>query len=79
LLEDQYKEIFRGSPIKRAKWRGLIRNACVALGNAKLRPASEPFTRVTALLAKLADSPDSLISEHARWALQRLSIASHST
>jgi epoxyqueuosine reductase len=79
LLEDQYKEIFRGSPIKRAKWRGLIRNACVALGNAKLRPASEPFTRVTALLAKLADSPDSLISEHARWALQRLSIASPST
>jgi epoxyqueuosine reductase len=34
LSEADYRETFRGSPVKRAKWRGLIRNACIAAGNA---------------------------------------------
>jgi epoxyqueuosine reductase len=29
LTETDFREIFRGSSIKRTKWRGLIRNACV--------------------------------------------------
>ena len=36
MTEDDYKVAFRNSAIKRAKWRGLVRNACIALGNAKL-------------------------------------------
>ncbi len=32
--EEQFRDVFRGSPIKRTKWRGLVRNACIALGNS---------------------------------------------
>ncbi len=39
LSEDEFRELFRGSAIKRTKWRGLVRNACIALGNSGLRPA----------------------------------------
>ena len=34
LSQDEFSRIFRGSAIKRAKWRGLVRNACVSLGNS---------------------------------------------
>ena len=37
-LDDaQFREIFRGSPIKRIKRRGFLRNVCVALGNVGTR------------------------------------------
>ena len=41
LTEEEFRDVFRGSPVKRAKWRGLVRNACVAIGNSGLR-AGEP-------------------------------------
>ena len=72
LDENSFREIFRGSPIKRAKWRGLIRNACVALGNSALPTDSPSYSRILTLLTRLAGSSDALIAEHARWALQRL-------
>lgn len=72
LDEDEYRRVFRRSPVKRAKYRGLIRNACVALGNSGsgLEPAARE--RIVKLLGRLAESPDALIAEHARWALDRL-------
>ncbi len=73
LSEEQYRSIFRRSAIKRAKWRGLVRNACVALGNSKLTRGHATHQRITALLQRLADGNDPIISEHARWALDRLS------
>jgi epoxyqueuosine reductase len=72
LNEADFREIFRGSPIKRAKWRGLIRNACVALGNSRLAHGSPQHKRIINLLENLAASPDALIAEHADWALSRL-------
>ncbi|MGC2000553.1 MAG: hypothetical protein WA658_11900, partial [Candidatus Acidiferrales bacterium] len=63
--------IFRGSAIKRAKWRGLVRNACVALGNSHFASDSETYARIDMLLERLAKSDDSVIAEHARWALAR--------
>jgi epoxyqueuosine reductase len=72
LTEDEFRDVARGSPLKRAKWRGLVRNACVALGNSGLRPPSPAHARVTTLLGKLADSPDALIAGHATWALAKL-------
>ncbi|HET9401107.1 MAG TPA: QueG-associated DUF1730 domain-containing protein [Candidatus Acidoferrales bacterium] len=72
LNEKQFRETFRGSPIKRAKWRGLIRNACVALGNSQLNPDSPSYSRILTLLTRLAASSDALIGEHARWAIARL-------
>jgi epoxyqueuosine reductase len=75
ISEEEFREVFSGSAVKRTKWRGLVRNACVALGNSSVTPASEWYPRVIATLERLAASPDSLISEHARWALTRLGAA----
>ncbi len=74
LSEDEFRAVFRGSAVKRTKWRGLVRNACVALGNSKLARGSQTGERVTALLGRLAFAEDSIIAEHARWALARLSV-----
>ena len=74
LTQEDCSRIFRGSAVKRAKWRGLVRNACVSLGNAHMAPGSEPYRRISLLLRRLADSDDSLIAEHARWALARLAL-----
>src|SRR6267378_3133797 len=72
LSETDFREMFSGSPIKRAKWRGLVRNACNALGNAALRPGMGVQVRVSALLERLAASPEPVIAESARWALSRI-------
>ena len=73
LSQQEFSAIFRGSAAKRAKWRGLVRNASVALGNSGITPDREAYPRVIRLLDRLASSDDSLISGHARWALDRLS------
>jgi epoxyqueuosine reductase len=65
LTEDDFRRAFRDSPVKRAKHRGLLRNTLVAMGNsgnAAFRPTLEKF----------AASKDSLLAEHARWALNQL-------
>lgn len=51
--------------MKRAKLRGLKRNACVMLGNAGERDD------VSSLGAALED-PDALVRVHAAWALGRV-------
>jgi epoxyqueuosine reductase len=72
LTQQEFSEIFRNSAVKRAKWRGIVRNACVALGNSGVERGSDAHQRVVSLLASLADGDDPLITEHARWALTRL-------
>jgi len=72
LDQKRFSEIFRGSAVKRAKWRGLVRNACVALGNSALSRRSAAFSRVMDLLERLAQSEDESIAGHGRWALERL-------
>jgi epoxyqueuosine reductase len=74
LSQREFSELFRGSAMKRAKWRGLVRNACVALGNAKMPRDSAARTRTLATLERLASSDDALIAEHARWAHAQLSL-----
>src|SRR5271170_660535 len=78
LSQGEFSGLFRGSAVKRAKWRGLVRNACVALGNSGMARGSEAYTRILPLLQRLAASDDSLLAEHARWALQRLGTPHHS-
>jgi epoxyqueuosine reductase len=56
---------FRGTPVERAKRRGLVRNACVAAGNAG------DLALVPALVGLLADD-EPLIRGHAAWALGRI-------
>jgi len=75
LSQQEFSQVFRGSAIKRAKWRGLVRNACVALGNSSVSSGSPEFPRIIALLERLAASDDPLLANHARRALNRLSSA----
>jgi epoxyqueuosine reductase len=70
--EADFRELFRGSPVKRTKWRGLMRNLCIALGNSGLRPGTADHRRVSDLLNRLAGSGDQVLAESARWALSRI-------
>lgn len=65
LTEEEFRERFRRSPIKRAKRRGLLRNVCVALGNS-----GDPQA-VPALIGALHDD-EPLVRGHAAWALGRI-------
>ncbi len=69
LTQEEFSEQFRASAVKRAKWRGLVRNACVALGNSAVAPSSPQSAKVSAVLERLAASADTVVAEHARWAL----------
>jgi epoxyqueuosine reductase len=70
LSEEEFREAFRHSPIRRAKYLGWLRNLCVAMGNS-----GEP--RFLPKLRELARHPDPLVREHAVWALQRLGDCAH--
>ncbi len=63
--DEGFRELFRGSPIKRARRAGLLRNVCVALGNWGAEEA------VPVLVAGLSD-PAPLVRGHAAWALGRV-------
>jgi epoxyqueuosine reductase len=66
LDEDGFRRRFAGTPILRAKRRGLLRNICVALGNSG-DPAALPA------LERAARDPEPLIAEHAQWAVRAIS------
>ncbi len=65
LSEAEFRARFQGSPIRRAKWAGLRRNVCVALGNL-----GDPVA-VPALIGVLGEEP-ALVRGHAAWALGRI-------
>jgi epoxyqueuosine reductase len=65
LTEPEFRERFAGRPILRAKYAGLLRNACVALGNLGAPEAARP-------LARALEHPEALVRGHAAWALGRL-------
>ena len=65
LSYEEFSTRFSGSPIKRAKRRGLLRNVAVALGNWGGREA-------VPALAKALDDPEPLVRGHAAWALGRI-------
>jgi len=66
LSEAEFRTRFRGSPIRRAKRRGFLRNVCVALGNLGRSEA------LPALARALAEDPEALVRGHAAWALGRI-------
>lgn len=72
MSEAEFREIFRGSPVKRAKWRGLVRNACIALGNTAGSATPAARARIRRLLESLSASPEIVIAESAQWALSRI-------
>jgi epoxyqueuosine reductase len=75
LTEEEYREVFQGSAMKRAKWRGIVRNACNAFGNSKVQRDTEQGARIESLLQRLAKNEERSIAESARWALAQLQSA----
>jgi len=65
LSDDNFRVLFRNSPIKRIKRRGFLRNVCVALGNVG-KPSDLPA------LERAAGDLEPLIAEHAKWAIQQI-------
>jgi epoxyqueuosine reductase len=65
MSSEEFRDTFRGSPIRRAKRSGLRRNAVIAIGNSGKR-------EFLPLLEKLVLDEDLSVSESARWALARL-------
>ena len=65
LSENEFREKFRGSPIRRAKRSGLRRNALIAIGNSG-NPEFLPLTE------RLTGDEDKSVAEAARWASTRL-------
>ncbi|MCA1644950.1 MAG: tRNA epoxyqueuosine(34) reductase QueG [Chloroflexi bacterium] len=66
-LDDEgFRQMFRGSPIKRTKRRGLARNAAIALGNQGRNAAAAP-----ALQRAAENDPEPIVREAAAWALAR--------
>ena len=66
LTPQAFNQKFHGSPVKRAKRRGYLRNVAVALGNAKDSAA------VPDLAETLYNEPEPLVRSHAAWALGRI-------
>ncbi len=62
--EEEFRRRFRGSPIRRIKHRGFLRNVCVALGNV-----GDP--RDLPALTRALDG-DPLVAEHAQWAIEEI-------
>ena len=65
ISEEEFRERFRGSPIKRTKRSGLRRNTLIAIGNSgdrSLLPIAE----------RACGDADPVISESAHWAKARL-------
>jgi epoxyqueuosine reductase len=62
---EEFRTVFRGSPIRRTKLTGLRRNAVVAMGNS----GDEKFLPT---LKRLTEDADPVVAGHANWALQRL-------
>jgi epoxyqueuosine reductase len=61
----EFAAAFKGSPMKRAKLRGLKRNAAVVLGNVG-------STDDAPLLTAALDDPEPIVREHAAWAIERI-------
>ena len=62
---EEFRETFRGSPIRRTKRSGLRRNAAIAMGNSGNR-------QFLPLLEQLSCDEDESVAESARWAAGRL-------
>ncbi len=66
LTEEEFREMFRNSPLARPKYSGFRRNVAIAMGNSGL-------ARFRSALEQMAADQDAVVAEHARWALGRLS------
>jgi epoxyqueuosine reductase len=71
MTREEFSRAFKGSPIKRAKLRGLKRNAAVVLGNVGT-------VEDVPVLQQALDDPEPLVRDHAAWALEQIATGSES-
>ncbi len=65
MTQEEFSRAFKGSPMKRAKLRGLKRNAAAVLGNIGTPEDVDVLTRAL-------ENEEPLVREHAQWALGRI-------
>jgi epoxyqueuosine reductase len=65
LTPQEFNQRFKGSPIKRAKRRGYLRNVAVALGNTGDRIALP-------VLQQALNDAEPMVREHAKWAIEKI-------
>ena len=65
MQQEEFRNTFRKSPVRRSKLSGLRRNAVIAMGNSR----NQEFLPT---LKRLSEDHDPVVAEHARWALQQL-------
>ncbi len=63
--EATFRSKYSGTPLMRAKWEGMRRNACIVLANRKRREALPT-------LAGVLTDPDPVLRGHAAWAVGRI-------
>jgi epoxyqueuosine reductase len=69
---EEFREHFRGTALWRTKRQGLLRNACIVLGNQRDR-------RAIPALEKAKQNGDEVVREAAEWALVKLQEAKAGT
>jgi epoxyqueuosine reductase len=65
MKSEEFRERFRGSPVRRTKLNGLRRNAVIAMGNSGNREFIPALERLRA-------DDDTITAESAEWALAKL-------
>jgi len=65
LSEEEFRALFRNSPVWRAKYAGFLQNTALAMGNSRQSAMREPLER-------LAQHPDETVAATARRVLERL-------
>lgn len=65
ISEQDFRDVFRGSPVKRAKRDGLRRNALIAIGNSG-------DTSTLAVVEPITSDPSPAVAEAANWAVNKL-------
>ena len=62
---DEFHATFRGTPVKRAKHTGFLRNVAIAMGNSG-------EDRFVTILQTLSQHPDGTVADAAVWAIRKL-------
>jgi epoxyqueuosine reductase len=63
--EAQWREMIRGTAMRRAKVKGLLRNLMVVAGNSGVQ-------RFKKSLGRFLEHPDDIVRSHAKWAIEKL-------
>jgi epoxyqueuosine reductase len=65
LTPEAFNRKFKGSPVKRAKRRGYLRNVAIAAGNSQ-------SSKAMPTLKNASNDSEPMISEHANWAMEKI-------